>query len=684
MCRYVATSRSYEIAVTSDGRRGQDAEEIASVAKVFNPTYSKVPVQSLPGTRLASLLHQREISRHNAITAWEYWNLPTEPFVGQTVSHYAFLEKLGAGGMGEIYKARDSRLNRMVAVKVLSPGKTRDPVGRRRFIQEAQAASALNHPNIITIHDILPDGDTQYMVMEYVPGKTLHDMILAGRLPVSQVLQFATQMANALSAAHAAGIIHRDFKPANVMVTSSGLVKVLDFGLAKLTDLSSRMEVTSEGDPNTLTAAPLTREGSIMGTLNYMSPEQAEGLKVDARSDIFSFGAVLYEMLTGHRAFDGDSGISTLSAVLRDEVKPIHEIAPEVPSELANIVNQCLRKSSAARWQSMTDVETELNGLKRRSDLGLFHSAPAASPASAIVAAEASIPASVTAPPVQNASRYSGFPKPLMLGAVCAAVLAVSIAGAWWSMRQKQTAAVVTAPAPVASTSPAPVAVAPAPTTPPAETLPQAEAPPQNDEPVPTPKEVVPVPAKPKPVPATKPAAAPPVTTPAGPAVQPAVIPPPPAVAVAPVIRPAAPAPAPLVPVELNDGIPFRIALVEDVPADAEVGRPLRFRVLDGVQAGDTTVIAKGSMVTGSLADLGGKKNFFGQGGKVRFRLIAAQSVDDAKINVRATPGQRTDGGVDARPFATPNGTKDKELLAASGTIYVAYISGDQTVNVHK
>ncbi len=255
-----------------------------------------------------------------------------ESFVGQTVSHYAFLEKLGAGGMGEIYKARDSRLNRMVAVKVLAPGKTGDPQRRRRFIQEAQAASALNHPNIITIHDILPDGDTQYMVMEYVAGKTLHDLISAGRLPVPQVLQFATQMANALGVAHAAGIIHRDFKPANVMVTGSGLVKILDFGLAKLTDISAGTAVTLDGEQNTLTAAPLTREGSIMGTVHYMSPEQAEGLKLDYRSDIFSFGAVLYEMVTGHRAFDGDSGISTLSAVLRDEVKPIHEIAPDVPT----------------------------------------------------------------------------------------------------------------------------------------------------------------------------------------------------------------------------------------------------------------------------------------------------------------------------------------------------------------
>ena len=587
--------------------------------------------------------------------------MPIESFVGQTVSHYAFLEKLGAGGMGEIYKARDSRLNRMVAVKVLTPAKTHDPTGRRRFIQEAQAASALNHPNIITIYDILPDGDTQYMVMEYVSGKTLQGLISAGRLPVSQVLQLATQMANALGVAHAAGIVHRDLKPANVMVTGSGLVKVLDFGLAKLTDLSSRMEVTSDGEQNTMTTAPLTREGSIMGTVNYMSPEQAEGLKVDARSDIFSFGAVLYEMVTGHRAFDGDSGISTLSAVLRDEAKPIHQMAPDVPADLADIVNRCLRKNPAARWQSMTEVETELSGLKRRFELS------ATAPVAAAVAAE------VAAAPSKNAPRKIGVAKAILLGSVCLAVMAVAILATWWPAHQKQTAAIVAVPAPV--TAPAPVLPAPATVTPAPET-PAA----------PAPKEVAPAPvphaaAKVKHVvPATKPVTAPPVAAPVVTApVAPA--PPPPRPAVAPVIRSAAP--AQLVPMTLNDGIPFRIALTDDVPINAEVGRPLRFRVLDGVQSGDTTVIAKGSIVTGALADLGGKRNFFGERSKVRFRLITAQSVGDAKINVRATPAPRTDG-VETRTFATPNGTKDKNLIAAGGTVYVAYISGDQTVNVHK
>jgi serine/threonine protein kinase len=597
--------------------------------------------------------------------------------------------------MGEIYKARDSRLNRMVAVKVLAPGRTRDPAGRRRFIQEAQAASALNHPNIITIHDILPDGDTQYMVMEYVSGKTLHDLIAGGKLPVSQVLQLALQMANALGVAHAAGIIHRDFKPANVMVTGSGLVKILDFGLAKLTDLSARMSDTSDGEQNTLTAAPLTREGSIMGTVHYMSPEQAEGLKVDGRSDIFSFGAVLYEMLTGCRAFDGDSGISTLSAVLRDEVRPIHDIAPEVPAEVANFVSRCLRKNATARWQSMTEVEAALNSLKRQSDSGGFNGPPVSNPQVSSPPVSGVAPAVSTptaALPRQSTARKTGVPKALLLGAVCLAVLAVSIASAWWLTHKNQTAAIVAAPTPVRSATPAPVPAQTPAQTP--ATPAQAPVPPPVESATPSPPQQV---TAPPPVSATGPAAAPPVAkvtkpapatsnatkTAAAPTVSTPTAPnaAPRAVAAAPVIRSAAP--AQLVPVTLNDGLPFRIALMDDVPIDAEVGLALRFRVLDGVQSGETTVIAKGSIVTGSLMDLGGKRNFFGERSKVRFRLLAAESVDDAKISIRATPASRTDG-VETRPFATPNGTKDKNLIAASGTEYIAYIAGEQTVSVHK
>jgi serine/threonine-protein kinase len=280
----------------------------------------------------------------------------------QKILHYQLLEKIGAGGMGEIYKAQDSRLNRLVAVKILAPGLATDPERRRRFFQEAQAASALNHPNIITLYDIVSEGDLQCIVMEYIAGKTLRDLIPSGGLPATQALQYGTQIASALTAAHSAGIIHRDLKPSNMMVTGSGLVKVLDFGLAKWVDtgLAGEQQSTAE--------AALTREGSIIGTVSYMSPEQAEGKHVDARSDIFSFGDVLYEMVTGRRAFEGRSGISTLSSILRDEVKPIHETAPDVPPLLEQIILRCLPKDPTARWQTMKEIEGALISLQRQLD----------------------------------------------------------------------------------------------------------------------------------------------------------------------------------------------------------------------------------------------------------------------------------------------------------------------------
>jgi serine/threonine protein kinase len=284
--------------------------------------------------------------------------------VGKKILHYQLIDKIGAGGMGEIYKAQDSRLNRLVAVKILSPGLSTDPERKRRFFQEAQAASALNHPNIITLYDIVSEGDMQCIVMEYISGKTLRDLTPAGGLGPPQALQYATQIASALTVAHAAGIIHRDLKPSNIMVTTSGLIKVLDFGLAKWVDSGMSGQT---GEQSTVETA-LTREGSIIGTVSYMSPEQAEGKRVDARSDIFSFGSVLYEMLTGKRAFEGRSGISTLSAILRDDVKPIGEAAPDTPPLLEQIVLRCLYKEPAARWQSMKEIEGALLTLQRQLD----------------------------------------------------------------------------------------------------------------------------------------------------------------------------------------------------------------------------------------------------------------------------------------------------------------------------
>jgi serine/threonine-protein kinase len=324
---------------------------------------------------------------------------------GRTVLQYEILEKLGAGGMGEVYKALDTRLNRFVVLKVLPPGMAGDPERRRRFVQEAQAASALNHPNIITIYDIVPDGGTQYMVVEYVDGKTLLELIPKDGLHPAVAIQYATQMAAALRAAHAAGIIHRDLKPANVMVTNTGLVKLLDFGLAKMVD---RTPVEDTAQTVTSLRAPLTIEGSILGTVNYMSPEQAEGKTVDARSDIFSFGAVLYEMLTGRSAFSGSSAISTLSAVLRDNVQPIVELTHGVPPALEQIVLRCLQKDPAQRFQSAAQLEAALLDLNRA-------------------------PVNVMAPTPASARTSKTLP---IIG-ICLLALAGAAGGFWWMTRPR-------------------------------------------------------------------------------------------------------------------------------------------------------------------------------------------------------------------------------------------------------
>ncbi len=294
--------------------------------------------------------------------------------LGQTILHYQILQKLGAGGMGDIYKAQDTRLNRFVAIKALSADNSGDPEHRRRFIQEAQAASSLNHPNIITIHDIVSYDGQEFMVMEFVSGKALSELISPSGLPIADILRYSVQIADALQAAHAAGIIHRDLKPGNIMVTESGLVKILDFGLAKMTENSALTSLTD--DTKTIGSGPLTVEGSILGTVNYMSPEQAQGKSVDPRSDIFSFGVVLYEMVTGRKAFAADSMISTLSAILRDEAEPMGEIAAVAP-ELDQVVHRALRKAPAERWQSMAEVHAELAALKQRSDSGILKIAPA-------------------------------------------------------------------------------------------------------------------------------------------------------------------------------------------------------------------------------------------------------------------------------------------------------------------
>jgi len=288
--------------------------------------------------------------------------------IGRSIAHYSIVEKLGEGGMGAVYKALDTRLERPVALKILPAEKMSDPDRRRRFTQEAKAASALNHPHIVTIYDIGESDGTYYIAMEYVEGQTLDRLIGRKGMPLGEALGFAIQIADGLGKAHAAGIIHRDLKPFNVMVTPDGLVKILDFGLAKLVE---NVEPGSDaGATMTMPRTPATEEGVILGTVAYMSPEQASGKPVDARSDIFSFGSLLYEMLTGHRAFDGETKASTLAAVIALDPAPPSPSHGSLPSEVERVVMRALRKDPQRRWQNMSDLKVALQDLKEDSESG--------------------------------------------------------------------------------------------------------------------------------------------------------------------------------------------------------------------------------------------------------------------------------------------------------------------------
>jgi serine/threonine protein kinase len=284
---------------------------------------------------------------------------------GKRLAHFEITGKLGEGGMGVVYEALDGHLDRRVALKLLPAEKVANPARKQRFIQEAKAASALNHPNIVTIYDISTADGIDYIAMELVLGRTLEDLLAKRRLKLTESLKYAVQLADALAAAHAAGIVHRDLKPANLMVTESGLVKVLDFGLAKLTDISDVSE-----DDATRTERAITAEGTVVGSAAYMSPEQAEGKKVDARSDIFSFGLVLYEMLSGKRAFRAETRIATMAAILNQEPALLSEVASGLPTEIERIVARCMRKDLMRRSQSMAEIKIALEELKEETESG--------------------------------------------------------------------------------------------------------------------------------------------------------------------------------------------------------------------------------------------------------------------------------------------------------------------------
>jgi serine/threonine-protein kinase len=571
--------------------------------------------------------------------------------VGKTVLQYQILERLGSGGMGEIFKAQDTKLNRTVAIKVLSQGVSTESDARRRFIQEAQAASSLNHPNIIVIHDIVSRGEDQFMVMEFVNGKTLADSIPPGGLNASVALHYAVQIADGLQAAHAVGIIHRDLKPGNLMITPQGLVKILDFGLAKLTTPADSVSLSAI--TQTVGPAPMTVQGSIVGTVNYMAPEQAQAGRVDARSDVFSFGCVLYEMLTGRRAFHGDAPMLTLTAILRDEPQPVLDLAPGTPPPLVEIIRRALRKDPSQRWQSMGEMHAELAQLKQRLDSGVLAAVPA------------------TPPSTSSWKRWA------------AILIAPVLLLAWWmGYRAIQPAK------PPRTTVPATV---PRPDAPP---KPSALSPPilMNDAILDMAQNHVPDPviighihashtnfnlSTAEIIRLTKGGVSADVIQamrdPAG------------ASATASSGAAAPTSPTPTVQdrtVPVVGGVPIEMTLAEDVRADCKPGQPLRFVVSRDITSGDTVVVAKGAVVSGIVVEAARKK-FLVHTSRPTFRLLGVAAVDGSELKVRATTGRLGESRKDP-PFEPVGGLRSKDAVVPAGSRFIGYFDGDQTITVHR
>ncbi len=294
--------------------------------------------------------------------------------IGTMLGPYRVLEKIGEGGMGEVYRARDSRLDRTVAIKVLPSSVALDPERRARFEREAKAIAALNHPNIVTIHAVEQADDVRFFTMEYVEGETLARAIPPRGFPLDALLRIAIPVTDAVGAAHQRGILHRDVKPANIMVTPEGRVKVLDFGLAKICEADASPQA---GLQPTVEA---TGEGRVLGTVAYMSPEQAEGKELDQRSDVFSLGVVMYEMATGQRPFKGDTSVSVISSILKDTPSSVTDLRPDLPRELARILKRALNKDPEHRYQTAKDLRNDLEELKQDVDSGIGVAPPRVAP----------------------------------------------------------------------------------------------------------------------------------------------------------------------------------------------------------------------------------------------------------------------------------------------------------------